>query len=76
VDRETESLFTEAVDVLARTTRRYPVNISSLNDIMRSRSRGWHCGRTTGGTFSTLCKVFEQRGLLEMVVRGHSVMVM
>lgn len=45
VNREVEDLFTEACRVLARTTRKYPVNISSINDIMRHRDRcaapGW-----------------------------------
>lgn len=39
VTQEVEDLFTEATRVLARTTRRYPVNISSINDIMRHRDR-------------------------------------
>lgn len=39
VTRDVEELFTEAARVLARTTRRYPVNISSINDIMRHRDR-------------------------------------
>lgn len=37
--RDVEDLFTEAARTLARTTRRYPVNISSINDIMRHRDR-------------------------------------
>lgn len=39
VTQDVEDLFTEAAKVLARTTRRYPVNISSINDIMRHRDR-------------------------------------
>jgi hypothetical protein len=39
VTKDVEDLFTEAARVLARTTRRYPVNISSINDIMRHRDR-------------------------------------
>jgi hypothetical protein len=39
VSRDVEDLFTEAARVLSRTTRRYPVNISSINDIMRHRDR-------------------------------------
>jgi hypothetical protein len=39
VTQDVEDLFTEAARVLARTTRRYPVNISSINDIMRHRDR-------------------------------------
>lgn len=30
---------------LARNTRRLPVNISAINDIMRLRDSSWHCGR-------------------------------
>jgi hypothetical protein len=56
--------------------RRFPINISSLNDIMRSRDRGWHCGRVTGATFSTLCKFFAREGLLEIKTQGYSVMVL
>lgn len=75
ITRSTEELFTDAVKDLARTCRRFPVNISSLNDIMRSRDRSWHCGRVTGATFATLCKFFEREGLLRVDTRGHSVMV-
>lgn len=75
VDRQTEDLFIDAVKALARTTRRFPVNISNLNDIMRSRDRRWHCGRATGATFATLCRYFAQRGVLDVVTKGHSVSV-
>jgi hypothetical protein len=43
---------------------------------MRSRDRGWHCGRVTGATFSTLCKFFAREGLLEIKTQGYSVMVL
>jgi hypothetical protein len=39
VTRDVEDLFTDAAETLARTTRRYPVNISSINDIMRQKDR-------------------------------------
>jgi hypothetical protein len=39
VSSDVEELFTEAARSLARTTRRYPVNISSINDIMRHKDR-------------------------------------
>jgi hypothetical protein len=62
--------------MLCFSCRRFPLNISSLNDIMRSRDRGWHCGRVTGATFSTLCKFFAREGLLEIKTQGYSVMVL
>jgi hypothetical protein len=65
VSRDVEDLFTEAARVLSRTTRRYPVNISSINDIMRHRDRsgrqyraGWGCGEQLGEGLTLCCMVF------------------
>ena len=75
INRHIADLFHDAVREISQR-RRFPINISSLNDIMRGMDHMWHVGRATGGTFSQLCRFFEREGLVMLDQRNSSVMLM
>jgi hypothetical protein len=80
VDEELRTLFTAAVQA-AVDRALLPTNVSWLNDYIRSRvtlpegEKKWDCVKRCGGMFSTLCRVFEQEGLITLERRKESVVV-
>lgn len=80
VDDELRTLFTSAVQT-AVDRQLLPTNVSWLNDYIRSRvtlpegEKKFDCVKRTGGMFSTLCRVFEQEGLITLEKRKESVVI-
>lgn len=72
--RFVDDLFKAALCVVLKF-RHLPFNISVISDCMTEIHPSWSIRRTDYGTFSNLCRVMEQRGLLRVKHSGESIVI-